>query len=271
MKNLNGIKCRITNKYSLFTFNNFTDEIANAIRAQFSEICWGIDDANSNESMYSYHSTIKEFLIRYDSKSEDIKVGMIGEILIHMIIRNYFNNYKVISPFFNISERSIKKGYDIVLTNDNNNDIWILEVKSGCIHKNKSATESMSDLISFANSDLKKRLNNENLSLWKTAINDAKIAISSSDSGKKTILKLLHRYADEAVNSKYISKNKNVFLNGVIFADLDDSVDENTIKRKQESINANGDFNSVYIISVQKKTIEKIYDFLKSELNKNEN
>ena len=107
--------------------------------------------------------------------------------------------------------------------------------------------------------------------MWKTAINDAKVAIRSSDSGQKTILKLLHRYADEADNSKYISKNKNVFLNGVIFADLDDSVDENTIKRKQESINANGDFNSVYIISVQKKTIEKIYDFLKSELNKNEN
>lgn len=267
MKKLKGIKYKIEKEYSLFTIDEFSDEIANAIRAQFSEICWGEDDANSGKSIYNYHSTIKEFLIRYDSKSEEIKVGMIGEILMHIIIRNYYDNYKVISPFFNITERSIKKGYDLVLTDNDNTNIWVLEVKSGNVQKNKSVTETMSDLISLANNDLKSRLIDENLSLWKTAINEAKLAISSSNSGKEAILELLHKYADEANNGKYISENKNVFLNGVVFANSNNQVDENMIRRKQQKLNSKRYYNSVYVISVQKKSIEKVYNFLKSELN----
>ena len=60
---------------------------------------------------------------------------MVGELLVHTIFSNYFQDYQSLSPFFNLEENNIKKGFDLVLLK--NNEIWINEVKAGNIHQNK--------------------------------------------------------------------------------------------------------------------------------------
>ncbi len=56
---------------------------------------------------------------------------MLGELLSHVIILKLFPNFEVVSPFFNMEEKSIRKGFDLLLYEASTNNIWITEVKSG--------------------------------------------------------------------------------------------------------------------------------------------
>ncbi|MTB65395.1 hypothetical protein GKR48_00830 [Providencia sp. wls1943] len=59
--------------------------------------------------MYRYAPTLQAFLERYENTSENTKKGMIGELLSHIIINEFFDNFEIASPFFNLEEKSIKK------------------------------------------------------------------------------------------------------------------------------------------------------------------
>lgn len=77
---------------------------------------------------FTYKHTIKRFLERYELK-KTIQKGMIGELLTHLLIPQYID-FNAISIMKNKEENSIRKGFDIVYTDDNNS-IWYCEVKSG--------------------------------------------------------------------------------------------------------------------------------------------
>lgn len=71
------------------------------------------------------------------------------------------------SPFFNMEERSFKKGYDVALFETATNELWIAEVKSGAIQKGqKNVSSAAVGLINTAKNDLKTRLNDSNTSLF---------------------------------------------------------------------------------------------------------
>ena len=265
MTELNGISCCKENKYCLFCINEFTDEIKLELRKQFSIICHGADYAGSGRVMYNYRNTVKEFLKRYEEKSQTTKVGMIGELLIHLLLGCYFDEYKVVTPFFNMEERSIKKGYDVVLTEANDPTIWLTEVKSGQIHNNKNASQTMSEVLNTAKVDLETRLNEENEMLWHEAINGAKIAFDTQNTMKEAVLDVLMSWGDEAYNGKNTSKDKNVILAGVVFSDIRDKVIKDIPQNKQMSVERRGLFNKVYVIALQKETYDKIYQFLREE------
>lgn len=266
MKELNGIVCKKNQKYCLIYINEFTEDIKAALRNWLAIICHGEDYVKSGRQMYSYESTIKEFLKRYKEKSSEIQIGMIGELLIHLILTHYFDEFKVVTPYFNMEERSIKKGYDVVLTEKNVPSIWLIEVKSGELHKDKDVNQTMNDLLNIAKSDLKKRLNEENVSLWHEAINGAKIAFDSCDSMKDAVLNVLMDWGDEAYLGNNTSKNKNVIISGVVFAYLDDLLKEDVVKNKQHMMGKGDLFEKTYVIAMQKGTCEKVYQFLKDEV-----
>ncbi len=265
MKVLRGIKYLKDNKYSLFCVQDFSDEIKNAIREQLAEICHGEDNANTGRRMYSYKNTVKEFIKRYKVKSKKIQIGMIGELMVHLIISNYFDEYKSVTPFFNMEERSIKKGYDVVLTEANSPNLWIVEVKSGELHNNKSSNQTINDLIDTAKRDLVERLNEENASLWMEAINGAKVSFESKNTMKEAVIDVLMSWGDEASDGIYTSDDKNVILTGVLFSSLDDTVTQNNILIKQQKIERARAFNNVFVIALHKETYTKIYEFLREE------
>lgn len=266
LRELKGVEYCKQDKYSIFHIIDLTEDIKNAIRKQFPIICHGEDYAASGRKMYNYQNTAKEFLNRYEAKTEKIKRGMIGELLIHLLITYYLDEYKAVTPFFNMEERSIKKGYDIVLTETNNPTIWLTEVKSGELHNGKNTNQTMKDLLNTAKNDLKKRLNEENQSLWHEAINGAKIAFDHKNTMKEAVIDVLSDWGEQAYDDENTSSDKNVILSGVVFSNMINKVSQDIPQKMQENIEKEKLFNEVYIISLQKETYERIYDFIKEEV-----
>ena len=265
MKEFEGVSYQKKDNYSVFWIEDFSDDVKNAIREQLSVICYGEDNTKTGRRMFSYISTVKEFLKRYNKKTKDIQIGMIGELLVHLIFQNYFEEYKSVTPYFNMEERSIKKGYDAVVTEADNPTLWIIEVKSGEIHLNKTSDQTINDLVGNAKGDLDIRLNTENKSLWLEAINGAKISFDSNNVMKDAVMDILYDWGDAADVGVYKSDDKRVILTGVLFSDLSDGITANNLQKKQKRIEKTGEFKQIYVLGIQKETYSKVYDFLREE------
>ncbi len=262
---LDGVEYCKEKKFSVFRINEFSESIKKSMREQLAEICHGEVYAKTGRRAYNYKNTIKEFLKRYEKKSEKIRIGMIGELLVHLIFCNYFKEYKTVTPYFNMEERSIKKGYDLVLTEVDSQILWITEVKSGKLRSKENANQTMNNLIGTAKKDLTKRLNNENVSLWMEAVNCANISFNDKHAMKQAVIDVLLDWNDEATDGKYSSCDKNVVLTGVLFADIDDAIDDDNARKKQNRIEKGKIFQQVYVLEIQKATYSKVYNFLKEE------
>jgi len=265
LKNIDGVVFVKKREYAFCRIEYFSGELKDIIRRQLAGICYGSAKINTGRIMYSYKATVQEFLKRYENKTEKIKKGLIGELLTHIIIKEMFGEYRVVSPYFNLEERSIKKGFDIVLASKNTHDLFIIEVKSGEKHKGKKSDETMNDLIGLAKNDLVKRLNDENASLWHNAINGAQSVLEKTDDFKQAIIEILEDMGDKAVMSSTQSNEMNVFLTGVLFADLSDGISEQNTQAKKQAIEKSREFKSVFVLSLQKETYRKVYEFLKEE------
>ena len=264
-REIDGIVIVKKKNYSLCRIENFSEEMQKLLREHLSYICYGISSAASGKKIYSYKSTLIEFRKRYENKSENTKMGMLGELLIHLIVRTFFDEYIVASPFFNLQERSIKKGFDVVLSSKSGQDIWLIEIKSGELHVNKGCTETTIDLINTAKYDLIKRLNNENHSLWINAVADAKYVFDNNQDSKKMIVDLLEKYCEFSNDEKVVSNKINVFLSSSLFSNLKDNIDEIKIRERYATINKENIFKSVYILSIHKETFTKLINFIECE------
>ena len=267
---MDGITVVERDDYSIFIIDKFSDEIKNAIRVNLSSICNGAADAATGQMMYSYSNTLKEFIKRYDTKSDNQKKGMIGELLLHIILTELLNDRFVInSPFFNIEERSVKKGFDVVLNKTGTQELWIAEVKSGETSIGKTVSNKAVELINTAKNDLVNRLNGESVSLWRNAINGARIAMSENRDDKSAIISLLQECGNLASDNSVKSDDFNVILVGTVFSSTCDQIVENDIASKQKRITYEKCFQKAYLIAIQKETYQKVYNYIESE-SKNE-
>lgn len=266
MRIINGVMFKKDKDYAICHIVEFSDELKKLIREQLAFICHGASNASSTRKIYNYNNTLKEFIKRYDKKLDSTQKGMIGELIVHVLINEFFPEYETVSPFFNIEERSIKKGFDVVLTSKTNHMMWITEVKSGELHKDKDVNETNIDLLNTAKADLYGRLNGENQSLWLNAINGAKIALDSKKDLKDAVIEILEEYGDDSFDNKINSRNMNVFLSSVVFSNLSNRITEDRVKNKYDSISKEKKFSGTFVLSVQKETYNKIYSFLKSEV-----
>lgn len=266
MKTVDGVYSNITTDCAIFHISDLTDDIKELLRNQLISICYGKSGIISTYDTYNYTNTLDEFIKRYENKNINIKKGMIGELLSHMLITYYFDQYDVISPFFNKEERSIKKGFDVLLYEKSNFSVWFTEVKSGEPLKNKNSDQTTFSLLGKANRDLINRLSdNDNRSLWLNAINDARLAYENDIDEKKVVIKILDCYAsDTNKNNKF-----NVFLVSALFAPLSNPISTRGIQSKSKEIQRDSKFNKIFILSLQKGTYIKVYEFLKKE-SKNE-
>lgn len=256
-------------EYVLYFICYLSDEFKQKIHERLTAICYGESLSESSSMIYSYRETVKEFLRRYktnNNASEDRKKGLIGELLVHVILDDE-ERFTTTSPYFNMEERSFRKGYDIILFEGATNEIWIAEVKSG-EKKNtqKNASSGVVGLINTAKNDLKKRLNESNSSLWMNAINAAKVAMSDSNCQKDAVRELLEKYADGSVENTNSSKTFNVVLAGILFHPMTEYMEEQIVKQKYDKIIKEALFNKVLVIAIQEETFEDVYNFLESEV-----
>lgn len=265
MAALDGVRFLKKKSHAICHIDFFSEDFKKLIRNQLSSVCHGPSKASWNRKAYSYKSTLKGFLDRYDSKSDDIKIGMIGELLTHLLILEYFPEFNAVSPYFNMEEKSVKKGFDIILFSITNNEIWITEVKSGQLNKNKNANQTNSLLLGRAKRDLKGRLSENETSLWENAINGALVALEDKKDAKEAVLEILGDIGDEVEENQAISTDKNVILVTSLFANLSDQIKERGIITYSNGVKKQKIFKELIVFSIQKNTYERVVDFLREE------
>lgn len=268
MELIKGITKIDGSDFSIYYIETISDELKQEIRSRLVAICHGMEQVDSKSKIYSYKATVKEFIKRYKANqdnSEDRKKGMIGELLVHILLE-IEGRFITSSPYFNMEERSFRKGYDVVLFEENTNLLWIAEVKSGQIQKKqkRSSTAAVS-LINTAKNDLNTRLNEENQSLWLNALAAARSALSSKGTQKNAVIKLLEKCASDSVDEIHSSKDHNVILAGVLFHPITEKIEENKIKQKQSKIVEENIFKKTIVMAIQKSTFEAVFDFLEGE------
>lgn len=264
--NIAGIRFEQSGNSTLFIISYISEELIEKIQNQLSSICHGLSDGKSERDAYNYQNTLKEFFKRYEGKTNHQQIGMVGELLAHVLFFSYFDKFDTVSPFFNSEERNVKKGFDIILYDTENSEIWITEVKSGHIHQDKNANETIKDLLGTAKRDLNSRLNENNQALWINAITGAKKSLDDCVDKKQLVKNILESIQDEVVNDRAVSLDRNVVLVSTLFHNLSDPIQISTARGFSSNLIVEGIFNKHLIVCIQKNTLDRIVNILREEL-----
>lgn len=261
---MDGVIFKQTGQYAVCCVEYFSDELKTTIRDNLTRICHGANLASRNSIMFKYAATLKSFWDRYSTKDVKTRVGMLGELLAHVIILKKLDTFDVISPFFNMEEKHIRKGFDLVLYESASNEVWITEVKSGGAGTRTSCAAT-SALLAKARDDLKGRLAEAETNHWHNAINAAQKSITDSKGYKESVLEILGLEGDNAYLNTAVASDNNVVLVSALFNDATRKVEEKTVEKFTNKLIANPVFKTVLVLSLQKGTLQKLEDFLRTE------
>lgn len=157
---MEGIIERKNGETTILEVQYLSEDLKKKIQDELVEICHGEYALVSGFNYHSFDETVKELVNHRIPSNINRKVGVIGELLLNVLIRE-FTDIKIVSPFFNLEERHVKKGFDIIAV-DSNKDLWIIESKAGELGKLKTSTEKVCERINAAKRDLDTRLNMHN-------------------------------------------------------------------------------------------------------------
>lgn len=240
---------------------NFSDELKIKIREMLSSIWHGAVDS-TERAQFNYKNTIKRFLERYNPKTASTKKGMIGELLSHLLIPQYID-LSAISIMKNKEENSIRKGFDIVYTNQENS-IWYCEVKSGGDTNNSEDIDAKNkELLNKAKTDIQSHSSGDRATLWDSVLIDVNSTIFNKNK-KINIKKLLDKHHPDTANRNL---DRNVILSSVLYKKLDTKISSNNLKTYKSNIDTENIFVGLIVFSIQKETYTKIENFLTEESN----
>lgn len=246
---------------SICIINDLSNELKGYIRNIFVNICQG------DNIPFEYKSVLKDFIERIHKNNNELKddnhlKGIVGELLSHALIRYELNNIKPVSVLFNLEEKSFKKGFDIIFIEKNNIELWFAEIKSGSlvVGKDNNSQDKNKKLLHIAKNFINNKFNDIEKSCWTNAISHANRINDSKDA-----LNLLCNLYNEKDN---IDNSKNVILSAVVYNDTNDKINFDNTEKERNNIEAKKEFNKIIVFSIQKNTYVKVIDFLKSELEK---
>lgn len=266
-KNIDGVNFERCGDYAICHIEFLSDEIKELIRRNLSTICYGsrISDY-ADKPFFSYKVTLKSFLERYQSKASTTKMGMVAEFLSHILLTELFDEFDVVSAFFNLEEKSIKKGFDLLLYKSLDKSVWITEVKSGNLHKNKTHGQTTRELLNAAKTDLSSRLNAQEKMYWLNAANSVRCSLSGKTDYKEALEEILIDVGSAAAENKATSKDKCVILISNLFEPLDTKISMEAAKDFWETVNKENLFSKSVIFCIQKRTYSQVIAFLESEV-----
>lgn len=244
---------------------DLSDELKALIRKRLSSICHGRFRSETEGEFYNYKRTLIQFNTLIEDKGDLIQKGMIGELLFHILIVEMIDTFRVISPFFNLEEKSIKKGYDVILADSINEEIWMVEAKSGERDTENTGSNSKNlSLLKTARSDLRTRLNSANTQRWQSALNG--LAFTEGDGDRAKLLKkILQGEFIKAENENANAANHNAILSSNVFAELTDKIAIDNVVELKTEIDSQNTFKKTLLFSIQKTTFQKMIEFLKEE------
>lgn len=247
----------------LCLISDFSDELKKLIRENLLSICEGEYNSEKFKKFIKYENTLEIFLERFNGKTNETQIGMIGEFLCHLLFIEEYKNYKRMSPFFNMEENSIKKGHDI-LYYDSDLEIWIVEVKSGELGKQVSVKAKKAELLTRSVSDMTSKLSKPSLNLWRNALLGMNTVVNEGVT-KSALESLLTSYQDGSLNNSQKLNDYNVVLVSALFHDLSNPAKIEDILEWKETNQRKLIFKRHIIFSIQKSTMKRIVQFLKDE------
>ena len=248
-----------------FTIDCISDELKDVIRERLSEICHGAAKASRNTVLYSYKRTLEAFFQKFDTKSTNTQTGMIGELLAHVLFLHFENEFRAASPYFNMEEDSIKKGFDLVLHHEATSEIWFVEVKAGDCGVETSINK-LGSLLSLAKNGLKTALGSDRNTLWQNAVNGASLVINDTNL-KTQVEALLESYNIKAVDGESTSTDYNVVLVAVSFSGMQAFATGAEFQERHTTQKDMNEFKDLMSVAIQKDTIQSVTDFLRSEIS----
>ena len=265
---IDGVIFERNGDYAICHVENFSDQIKCLIRRNLATICHGTHVSDYvNDDLYCYKSTLESFIARYNTKGDTIKIGMIGEFISHILITELFDEFSVVSAFFNLEEKSIKKGFDLLLYSSLDKSVWITEVKSGNRHKDKSLNQTTKDLLNTAKNDLKSRLGTQETMYWLNAVNSVRCSLSDNTDYKSTLEEILRKNGSSAHHKNSKSSDKCVVLVSGLFEPLTTKVSKGVPETFLETVKEAKLFAKTVVFCIQKETYTRVIDFLASEIN----
>lgn len=249
--------------HSVIYIEKFSDEFKELIRNHLQNIWNGFADVEEDlHDFYSYKNTLQFFFETYETKEDNIRKGIIGELLAHILIPKYFTHLTSISILKNFEENHVKKGFDIIYYDYNTTHLWYSEAKSGNSKRGKPSTEYNSILLRKSRTGILEMLNGPRNKLWDKARTEVEKTIPITK-GRINIKNLLTK---DAPSIDKEGDKKRAILISILFNDLTDPIDSNVVKKFHLKTHSKKYFEETIILSIQKNTFEAVAKFLKDEI-----
>ncbi len=257
---IEGVDIQNTDDYYVCHINNFSDQLQEFLRMELRQICFGKALVDEDLKAHSYKSTLISFLERYERKTPLIKMGIMAELLAHLLITKLHPGLQTITVHFNKEERSIRKGFDLVFVDETYKEIWYGEVKSGETENNPD--DKNHALLSVAKNDLVSRLSGDVTHVWDSVLIDTYSTLPSEIA--KTVKKLLDTDLSDVQATP--SGRKNGILISVVYYDTSDKITLTKAKDFHDAVSSERVFNKAVLFSFQKNTYSRIETFLRNEV-----
>lgn len=232
--------------------NDTNETLKENLKKLLIQICYGKEKIE----IMTFEETIKELNIRISNKTDEQRAGMIGELLFHIKSYECFKGYSHISVYMNKEERSVKKGFDILLFDGEN--VWYSEVKSRENASEEDITSAHSKKVKEAINDIIGKFNSNNNNYWLTA--KSNIVNIKSKKLEKQIADILTRDIDKNVQ-------KNAIAVSAVFKENFEEINKNDIELLLEE--RKGEFNILSAVCMSHEDYKKVINILKEIENGN--
>lgn len=255
---MEGISLQEIDNVTVCRVESLSDELKGLIRDDLSAICLGRNLVADDAAYYSYPNTLRKFLETYDNIAQTQKVGIIGELLSHLLISRHRPDFKIVTLLLNKEDLQIRKGFDLVYLSDK--ELWYGESKSGELQQG-TPIQKIGRLLSDAKNGIKQYLEGTRTKLWDSAILEASQTLDSDES--LTAKELLRN--DTTLLQGGVTIKKNALLVPILFNDISNPIDVDELVRKVQNIADEEVFDNVLVFCIHKSTYSKIVSFLRSE------
>lgn len=255
---MDGISLQEIDNVTVCRVESLSDDLKGLIRDELSAICLGRSLVAEDAHYYSYSNTLKKFLETYDNIAQTQKIGIVGELLAHLLISRHRPDFKIVTLLLNKEDLQIRKGFDLVYLSDK--ELWYGESKSGELQQG-TPIQKIGRLLSDAKNGIKDYLEGSRSKLWDSAILEASQTLGSEES--LTAKELLRN--DTVSLQSGVAIKKNALLVPILFNDINNPIDIDELVRKVQNIADEEVFNDILVFCIHKSTYSKIVEFLKAE------
>lgn len=257
---------QIDNNYIIFAYiNELDNHLKELIDNYFMEIVKGKirveDDTEGN--IVKEKKLFKECCKFITSKTlPTAKLGIIGELVFHLIMRIAFNSEFVSAlPTIGITDsyKQFYKGFDGVYLKDNR--CWISEVKSADskskTNENKNLNILTKEKIILASNTIEKEAKDKSINRWQKAKDSIRNQHTQKSIKELSIFELVD-------DSKYNDYNK---IPVTMIINNDEEFDLKSLMSYIEKLKDKSANNQkILVICIRNKDLSLVYDYLKSKI-----